>query len=449
MGSDDKYNVPVHNRFDGLEDMLDVPEESAANSELPAPAIGEAINTLEAGTGWNFRVFLIGLDFPTRIMEEVLSALPEPSGIRGAVEAAQRGYPRLFEDNLVQAVSYHQQVMTVEGWPSVWFLYHDDNEVPQDPNLFYLAQFGHLNLEVLASCLGISPDQVERALILYPESWRNQQLYFFQQVVDRGDALLNEHIVNGLGSDIERHSLMDDFYRDVFGYSLRAWVQHAVRRDSVRDFTFRAVEEALRRSSEWHPDIPEVWQVSIDRLNGEQIAGIYHAIRALSNSAPSEFSAAYEERAEYLVGSSRLHAVHLNISARRSHIYVAALGLNPDQFTQGNDVNLVRALIIAERQMLNFGWFQIGTALLMVGALYQNRNVDPALTGFFRRYGHLSQHFAVSGDIDLEVLSERVERFNQAAIDVDRSSTTDRQNIVFHPAERHWVWFLCYDDRSQ
>lgn len=186
-----------------------------------------------------------------------------------------------------------------------------------------------------------------------------------------------------------------------------------------------AAEHESEQVNEQHADATESWQVTTNTLNSEQEAEIYKNIREqlASNPVAAEFSIAFLDQHPII---ERLYSWHncirLSTDPRRLRVFAAAMGLNSAGYEVTSHIKAIDIAwrVLESREMLSFGWYQVGTALLITGELQQNRHIDRTLNRFYRRYGHLSQQFEITGDIDLETLQLHIERFNQAVIDTDR-----------------------------
>ncbi|MET4694789.1 hypothetical protein [Endozoicomonas lisbonensis] len=217
--------------------------------------------------------------------------------------------------------------------------------------------------------------------------------------------------------------------------------QPAVEEPAAEDESGQpAVEEPAAEDESEQPDgqnagTTEIWQVTTNTLSSEQVAEIYNNIQNLlaSNPATFEFWSSFHELHPDIQNYSSWHCcMRLSTDSRRLYVFTAILGFNAASYELTGIVGAINNAwkALESRNMYNFGWYQVGTALLITGELRRNRHIDPALSRFYERYGHLSQQFEMSGDIDLETLWLHIERFNQAVIDSDR----DRVGSLSFPA---------------
>ena len=170
------------------------------------------------------------------------------------------------------------------------------------------------------------------------------------------------------------------------------------------------------QTNEQYVGTTEGWQVTTDTLSSEQVTEIYNNIQELlaSNPVAAEFSSAFHERHPIIEGLySWRSCIRLSLASHRLRVFAAVLGFNAGRYELTSGIRVINVVwrVLESRRVPSFGWYQLGTALLITGELQRNRHIDRALNRFYQRYGHLSQEFELAGDIDLEALQRHVERF--------------------------------------
>ena len=230
------------------------------------------------------------------------------------------------------AVEFHNAVMEGRTNYMHWMYEPGESSLPLKPTLYYLAQVQPVNWETMAAVLSLQHETGEiRAN--YPSNARLQQLAMFNRILDMGKV---------------------------------DWELFAVAY-SASEATNHLVPESSNRILEVEPSF------------GEELGIIDQTIKGQMRLFPSQDRVVLRE------------AIRILLPPEISHVFAAALGLNPHIVSRKNPDNSISASSLfceAERRIIDFNWNHIAVAAHVAGHLGAVRE-QQQLTDYISRYGDI------------------------------------------------------------
>lgn len=230
------------------------------------------------------------------------------------------------------AVEFHNAVM--EGRTNYMNWMHEPNEfdLPSEPTLYYLAQVQPINWEAMAAVLDLQY-AIGEIKANYPSDARLQQLAMFDRALDA--MKINWELV-------------------AVAYSASEVTGHLVPKSSNRI-------------------------LEVENSYGDEPRLIDQAINGQMRLLPPQDRVELRE------------AMGISLAPEISHVFAAALGLNPNTVSQKNADNSISALSLfseAGQRIISFNWNHIAVAAHVTGHLGVIRE-QHQLADYITRYGDI------------------------------------------------------------